>query len=64
VRQKKIDVIHVLYLDAEVLVLPPVFVLGTPFLLAADLRRHPTPARPYPVSSVVVSVSVPRGISG
>ena len=30
-----------LYLDADVLlVLPPVFVLGTRFLLGADLRRH------------------------
>jgi len=29
-------------------------VLGTLLLLAADLRRHPTSAHPYPVSSVVL----------
>jgi len=32
-------------------------VLGTLFLLAAELRRHPTPAHPCPVSSVLVCLS-------
>ena len=35
----------------------------TLFLLAADLRRHPTPAHPFPVSSVVLVWPVPRGVS-
>jgi len=38
-------------------------VLGTLFLLAADLRRHLTPAHPCPVSSVVLVWPVPRGVS-
>jgi len=36
-------------------------VLRTLFLLAADLRRHPTPAHPYPISSVVLVSCSARG---
>jgi len=52
-----------LYLDAEVLVLPPPVLSSGLFLLAADLRRHPTPAHPCPVASGVLVWPVPRGVS-
>jgi len=52
-----------LYLDAEVLVLPLVFLLQDSVFFAADLRRHPTFAHPCPVSSVVLVWPVPRGVS-
>jgi len=37
--------------------------LRTLFVLAADIRPHPTPAHPFPVSSVVLVWPVPRGVS-
>jgi len=42
---------------------PSGIVLGTLFLVAADLRRQPTPAHPYQASSVVLVWPVPREVS-
>jgi len=43
-----------LYLDAEVLVLPPVFYPQDLFCWPPTFRRQPTPVHPFPVSSVVL----------
>jgi len=47
-RWKSVYVYIWLYLDAEVLVLPPVFLPQDSVFVGRRLHRHPTPGRPFP----------------